>query len=153
MFYYADYSGELMRQQNKLVRDLEKAINGEYSAINCYAKLAEMAPTDKVRDRIREIRKDEKRHLQVFSQIYTNLTGSQPNPKQIEECSDSFVRGLENAMEDEQNTVDFYLNVADETSNHYVRDAFRRAAADEQNHAVWFLYFLTHARSRDNIQK
>lgn len=153
MFYYADYSGELMRQQNKLVRDLEKAINGEYSAINCYAKLAEMAPSDKVRERIREIRKDEKRHLQIFSQIYTNLTGSQPNPKQIEECPDTYVKGVEIAMEDEQDTVDFYLNVADGTSNQYVRDVFRRAAANEQNHAVWFIYFLTRAWSRDSIQK
>lgn len=142
MFYYADYSGELMRQQNKLVSDLEKAINGEYSAINCYAKLSEMAPTDKIRERIREIRKDEKRHLQVFSQLYTSLTGSQPNPKITEECPSKFVRGAEFALEDEQKTVDFYLTAADETSNLYVRDAFRRAAADEQNHAVWFLYFL-----------
>jgi len=146
MFYYTDYSGELMRQQNKLVSDLEKAINGEYSAIQCYAKLAERAPTDKVRERILEIRKDEKRHLQVFSQIYTNLTGSQTTPKLIEECPDTYVKGVEVALEDEQNTVDFYLTVSDETSNLFIKDAFRRAAADEQNHAVWFLYFLTRAR-------
>ena len=146
MFYYTDYSGELMRQQNKLVRDIEKAINGEYSAIQCYAKLAERAPTDKVRERILEIRKDEKRHLQVFSQVYKNLTGSQPKPKVIEECPGTYVRGLEVALEDEQETVDFYLTVADETSNLYVKEAFRRAAADEQNHAVWFLYFLTRTK-------
>ena len=146
MFYYADYSEELMRQQNKLVSDLEKAINGEYSAIQCYAKLAERAPTDKVRERIREIRRDEKRHLQVFSQMYTNLTGSQPKPKDTEACPDTYLRGLAFALEDEQETVDFYLTVADETSNLFVKDAFRRAAADEQNHAVWFLYFLMSAK-------
>jgi len=146
MFYYADYSEELMRQQNKLVSDLEKAINGEYSAIQCYAKLAERAPTDKVRERIREIRRDEKRHLQVFSQMYTNLTGSQPKLKESEVCPDTYLRGLAFALEDEQETVDFYLTVADETSNLFVKDAFRRAAADEQNHAVWFLYFLMSAK-------
>lgn len=143
MYYYENYSNELMRQQNKLVSDLEKAINGEYSAIKCYAKLAKMAPTDKVREQIREIRNDEKRHLQVFSQLYMSLTGSEPKPESAEGCPDTYEDGLEFAFKDEQETVDFYLTVADETSNVYIKEAFRRAAADEQNHAVWFHYFLT----------
>ena len=33
------------RQNDKLISDIEKAINGEYSAISCYAKLANMAPS------------------------------------------------------------------------------------------------------------
>ena len=143
MYYYENYSNELMRQQNKLVSDLEKAINGEYSAIKCYAKLAKMAPTDKVREQIREIRNDEKRHLQVFSQLYMSLTGSETKPEIVEGCPDTYEDGLEFAFKDEQETVDFYLTVADETSNVYIKEAFRRAAADEQNHAVWFHYFLT----------
>ncbi|GAA3314111.1 hypothetical protein GCM10020331_005860 [Ectobacillus funiculus] len=34
-----------------LVSDITKAINGEYSAIACYAQLAEMASTEKKKKR------------------------------------------------------------------------------------------------------
>ena len=35
------------------------------------------------------------------------------------------------------------MEVADGASDRSIKEAFRRAAADEQNHAVWFLYFFT----------
>lgn len=47
MYGYETYEDDWSRQQNKLVRQLEKAINGEYSAIQCYEKLAELAPDEK----------------------------------------------------------------------------------------------------------
>ena len=30
------------------------------------------------------------------------------------------------------------------TDNPVIKDVFTRASADEQNHAVWYLYFMTH---------
>lgn len=63
-------------------------------------------------------------------------------PKQTEECPDNFTRGLDAAFKDEQETVDFYLRAAEETSNLKAKGVFTRAARDEQNHAVWFLYYL-----------
>ena len=51
--------------------------------------------------------------------------------------------GLEFALQDEQTTVDFYMEVADGASDPTIKEVFRRAAADEQNHAVWFLYYFT----------
>ncbi|SFA71313.1 MULTISPECIES: ferritin-like domain-containing protein [unclassified Bacillus (in: firmicutes)] len=134
---------EWYRQTNKLLNDIEKAINGQYSAIQCYAKLAQMAPNEKERNQILEIRKDEKRHLRQFKLIYQSLTGKQAEPKLLEGCPNNYLDGLEFALLDEQETVDFYHGIASETSNSYIKDAFTRAASDEQNHAVWFLYFLT----------
>lgn len=142
MFYY-ETNEYMLRQQTKMVSNLEKAINGEYSAIQCYAKLAEMAPSDMAKERIREIRNDEKRHLKVFSQLYTSLTGNQPKPQITEECPDTYKKGLDFAFKDEQEAVDTYLTAADAATNWYVKDAFRRAAADEQHHAVWFHYLMT----------
>ncbi|MEJ9227991.1 ferritin-like domain-containing protein [Peribacillus butanolivorans] len=142
MYGYETYEDDWSRQQNKLVRQLEKAINGEYSAIQCYEKLAELAPDEKQRKRIMEIREDEVKHFQRFSQIYTSLTGVQPQPKVTEPCPDSYRDGLEFAFQDEQETVDFYREVADGVADRSVVKAFNRAAADEQNHAVWFLYYL-----------
>lgn len=135
--YYDHY-----RQNEKLVNDLTKAINGEYSATQCYARLAQMAPNSEQRDRINEILNDEKKHLQQFSQIYTSLTGRQPKPQMIEECANTYVAGLEASLKDEQKTTDFYHKVADEATDPAIKRTFRRAAFDEQYHAVWFLYYI-----------
>jgi len=146
MYTFYNQQDDYNRQTNKLVSDIEKAINGEYSAIVCYAKIAEMAPTDKIRDQILEIRNDEIKHFHTFGQIYVNLTGMQPQPKITEECPNTFVKGVEFALQDEQKTVDFYMEIMDETSDPSIKEAFRRAAADEQHHAVWFLYYFTKAK-------
>lgn len=139
---YVNYSDAIYRQNEKLIRNIAKAIDGEYSAINCYEKLANMAPTATERQQIIEIRQDEMKHFQKFVQIYVSLTGRQPQPKIVEKCPNMYVNGLEFALIDEQNTVDFYLEIADDAENAYIKEAFQRAAADEQNHAVWFLYYL-----------
>ena len=101
-----------------------------------------MAPTHDERNKILEIQKDEKRHLEEFSSIYTNLTGRQPTYKITEECPDKYRAGIEFAFKDEQEAVDFYLDIADKAQDPTIKDRFRRAAADEQNHAVWFLFFF-----------
>ncbi|WP_420836069.1 ferritin-like domain-containing protein [Paenibacillus fonticola] len=137
--YYTNY----YRTDTGLVSDIERAINGEYSAITCYEQLAGLAPNDQVRNKILEIRNDEIRHFQTFSQIYTSLTGRQPTPHVTEKCPSEYTAGLHFAFNDEQETVDFYLDVADKATDPYIKDRFKRASADEQNHAVWFLYFIT----------
>lgn len=132
-----------MRVDPVLINDIEKAINGEYSAIICYEQLAKIAPTKKERERILEIRKDEIKHYQTFSTIYANLTGKQFEASVAEKCPNTYKEGLQVAIEDEQETVDFYLDISDKAQDLYIKEAFRRAVADEQNHAVWFLYFYT----------
>ncbi len=89
-----------------------------------------------------EIQKDEKRHLEEFSKIYTNLTEKKPSYQIIEECPNKYRAGIEFAFKDEQEAVDFYLDIADKANDPFIKDRFRRAAADEQNHAVWFLFFF-----------
>ena len=121
MYGHDMHEGEWNRQQDKLINQLEKGINGEYS--------------------------DEIKHFQAFTRIYNSLTGLQPQPKVTETCPDSYAAGLEFAVQDEQETVDFYLDVADGEADRTIRKVFRRAAADEQNHAVWFLFYLVKLRS------
>ncbi len=139
--HYNDYYR--MPNDTQLVNDIQKAINAEYSAIACYEKLAKMAPTKDERNKILEIQEDEKRHLEEFSKIYTNLTGRQPSYKIIEECPNKYRAGIEFALKDEQEAVDFYLDIADKAQDPLIKERFRRAAADEQNHAVWFLFFFS----------
>jgi rubrerythrin len=126
-----------------LTQDISKAINGQYSAIACYTKLAGIAPTEEERKQILEIRKDEINHYQVFSQIYVAITGAQPTPQITETCPINYKDGLQSAFKDEQNTVDLYLDIAEKAQDPYIKEKFKRAAADEQNHAVWFLFYYT----------
>lgn len=137
------YANIYRQQESHLIQDLQKAINGEYNAVICYEKLAKIAPTEEVRTKILEIREDEKRHLEAFSSIYTHLTGREPSPQITGECADTFQEGLIASFKDEQETVHFYLNVSDRTHEIFIKETFRRASTDEQNHAVWFSFFLT----------
>ncbi|MFB7158342.1 ferritin family protein [Lysinibacillus sp. NPDC056232] len=143
-YHYApQYNGNFQPiNDTQLINDIQKAINGEYSAIVCYEKLAKMATTEDEKNRILEIQKDEQSHLEEFSKIYTNLTGRKPSYQIIEECPDNYKAGIEFAFKDEQETVDSYLDIADKANDPMIKDRFRRAAADEQTHAVWFLFFF-----------
>ncbi|MFJ6210129.1 ferritin-like domain-containing protein [Lysinibacillus sp. NPDC092081] len=148
--YYYHYARQYndnyhMLNDAQLVNDIQKAINAEYSTIACYEKLAHMAPTEDEKNRILEIQKDEKRHFKEFSKIYTNLTGREPSYEIIDECPDNYRAGIEFAFKNEQETVDFYLEIADKANDPIIKERFRRAAADEQNHAVWFLFFFQKA--------
>ncbi|MCM3215155.1 ferritin family protein [Niallia taxi] len=134
---------DLYQQRAKeLAAQIEKAIDGEFAAIHCYKKLETLAPTKRERQIISEIRKDEINHYNVFSSIYTQLTGQKHSAVITETCPNNYHSGIDFAFHDEQETVDFYLTIADSTSNDFIKESFKRAAMDEQNHAVWFLYFL-----------
>lgn len=139
MYYYEDPN---WNRQQTLNNEILKAINGEYEAIHCYAEIIRMAPSKKVKETVEEIRQDEIRHFETFSNIYAKLTGSQPQVAKNPSCPKHYLNAIETAFFDEQLTVDFYHKIANEATDATIRSAFRRAAEDEQNHAVWFLYFL-----------
>ncbi|PTX54996.1 rubrerythrin [Melghirimyces profundicolus] len=129
-----------------LIQDIAKAISGQINAIACYEKLARLAPTEEERRQIMEIRQDEINHYREFTRIHVRLTGQQPRQVTPEPCPDDYKEALEFALKDEQETVDFYLDIADKTKDPAIQKVFTRAAHDEQNHAVWFLYFWTKRR-------
>ncbi|MFS0688832.1 ferritin-like domain-containing protein [Sporosarcina sp. 179-K 8C2 HS] len=125
-----------------VLNDMLKAIDGEFTAIACYEVLANQAPNDEIKRRILEIRNDEIRHYEMFWYLYISLTGKQPSPQITKECPSDYRSGVLAAFTDEQEAVDFYHRIARNTDNPAVRDAFTRASADEQNHAVWYLHFI-----------
>ncbi len=122
-----------------LSQDIAKAIIGEYHAINYYADLIALAPDQATKEVFHEIRQDEIKHYHSFLPIYQRLTGqnpqipSGPRPTNLEE-------GIKFAIRDELETVDFYNTIADKAHDPMIREAFRRAALDEQQHAGWFTY-------------
>ncbi len=128
--------------QCPILNDLQKAMDGEHGAICCYEVLANQAPNPKIKKRILEIREDEIRHYQMFSHIYFCLTGQYYQPKNPAPCPKTFREGINHAFHDEQETVDFYHGMARKIQDPWISHAFSDAASDEQNHAVWFLYFM-----------
>ncbi|EZH64336.1 hypothetical protein DH09_01070 (plasmid) [Bacillaceae bacterium JMAK1] len=145
MLYYPYNRGMVYqnRVSQETLTDLQTAINGEYSAIQCYEQIANRAPDDMTRNQIVEIRNDEIEHFNDLSKAYTRLTGQQPQAQITEPCPSSYSEDILSAFKDEQNTVDFYNKASDRSSDLEVKRIFSRAALDEQQHAVWFLYFLT----------
>ena len=97
----------------------------------------------KKRKNYNEIRNDEIKHFHKFCAIYSLITDQPAEPEIIEQCPNQYDEGLKFAIEDEQKTVDFYHEIADRANHPYIQQQFRRVAADEQNHAVWFLYMAT----------
>lgn len=79
---------------------VEKAIDGEFSAISCYQNLIDLAPSKNIKEQITEIRNDEMRHFRTFSNLYTQLTGKKHNPKIIDNCPKQFKQGLDYAFKD-----------------------------------------------------
>lgn len=141
-YHYLNPNATLHMRQTDLLSKISNAIDGEYSAIACYQKLKNLAPTKKEKTVLNEIRKDEIRHFNTFSNLYTQLTGKKHTPHISEHCPDDYSKGIDFAFNDEQQTVDMYLDIAYQTDNIKLKDEFLRAVHDEQNHAVWFLYFM-----------
>jgi len=127
---------------NRLILDLNKAINGEYNAIRYYEQLAKLAPNEEVKNRILEIQKDEIRHYQGFVYTYTYLTAQQPTLQINETLPQNFKSGILTAFKDEQEAVEFYHRVAREYNIPYISNQFSSNDSGEPNHTVWFLFFI-----------
>lgn len=127
----------------QMIERLGTSITSEYNAIHCYEVLMNEARTETEKRQIAEIRNDEVRHYHTFSALYHQLTGRTYSAHQTEMCPNTYPEGLRHAIESEQNAVDFYLESGDEAHNPHVRSVYYRIAKDEQQHAVWFLYFYT----------
>ncbi|MDD9148718.1 MULTISPECIES: ferritin-like domain-containing protein [unclassified Sporolactobacillus] len=125
------------------IERIARSISGEYQAVHCYEILMNEAKSEREKRQIAEIRNDEIRHYRIFSSLYLQLTGQAYTVHQTEMCPNTYPEGLRHAIEDEQNTVDFYLESGDKAQNPQVRSIYYRIAKDEQQHAVWFLYFYT----------
>jgi rubrerythrin len=81
-----NYNNFLRATDAALINVIGKAINGEYSGLPAMKNVAKTAPNEDTRTKILEIRNDEIRHFQVFSKIYTILTGRNPRPFIVEQC-------------------------------------------------------------------
>nr|WP_256984723.1 ferritin family protein [Paenibacillus sp.] len=83
---------------------------------------------------------------------YVSLTGVQPTVQIAQDCPSEYIAGIHYAFKDEQQTVEFYSDAADQATDPHIKETFRRAATDEQRHAVWFLYYLTKHKPSSTVK-
>lgn len=126
----------------ELITDISKAIISEYEAIHCYGYLINQTSNSEIKEQIIEIRNDEICHYQTFYNLYLSLTKTHPHVSSAKQCPPDFKNGIITAFKDEQKTVDFYHEIARNINEMYIKEPFQQAALDEQNHAIWFLYFM-----------
>ncbi len=143
MYSYQNPNYYYYRQlDTELERDIEKAINLKYNAINCYAQLAQQVPDNATKVVINEIREDDIRHYQAFQQIYRILTGKTLDAKITQVCGKTFKQGTEGSFIGEPYDSRFYLKIADSTTNQTVKNVFYRAAIEDGIYANWFLFYM-----------
>ncbi|WP_257985551.1 ferritin-like domain-containing protein [Bacillus sp. V5-8f] len=123
---YYDYRYYSRQPNYDFISNIAKAIDGEFSAIQCYNKLVKMVPTEKEKSVITEIIKDENNHLDNFTQIYYSLTGRQPDISKSHECPTRLKDILEYSFEDEQESVDSYMDIAYSTDDQNIEGFYPR---------------------------
>lgn len=138
-FLHSSYS---VQSESHILSDVAQSIQGQYEAIHYYSKLATLAPDARDQEQILEIRADEVKHYHTFRQLYRSLTGKEPRVREGS-LPKSFKEGVKYAIQDELKTVDFYLSISDKAKNPSIKEIYRRAALDEQQHASWFQFMWT----------
>ena len=137
-FNQEDFEQRLQRQQRQLLKDISKAINDEFQAIQYYTRLAELAPNKQVRQAILGIRQDEIKHFHWFAKGYLDLSGKYPPITLGAALPSSFKRGVRDSLKDEQETVPFYRTLASQITDQQLNERFLKAAEDEHRHAQIF---------------
>ncbi|WP_416150508.1 ferritin-like domain-containing protein [Salipaludibacillus sp. HK11] len=123
---------------------LQMVINHKYSTKYGYQKLvnAEFNTRQQVVI-LRNILNDEVRHYQQFATMYLALTGREPVPNISREWLEDDPEVFFSSYLSEQKNVSIYNELSERAPTPLFREQFKRASADEQNHAIWFLSFLT----------
>jgi rubrerythrin len=140
---YYDYSyRNAFGEYQQITKAILDAIIGEATAIDFYSRLITSAPNQRDKDDINHALEDEKVHLNLFTQLYINLTGQQPVYQIKKEEYSSYKEGLKMAYNDELEAYEDYRNAYLLTQNQHIRDTFFRAFTDEIEHAIRFGFLL-----------
>ncbi|WP_216827369.1 cupin domain-containing protein [Alkalihalobacterium elongatum] len=134
--YHAGYmsrNGQANNQANdqQVVEAILSGIKREASAIDLYSRLAHEAPNQELKNEMLHALEVKKSHLNQFSNIYTNLTGTQP-VYQIEKMTfNSYREGLQKAYAAEVDGYQEYQNSSLLTQHPLVRQSFLQACTSE----------------------
>jgi len=116
---------------------LLRVIQDKQLKIAYYDQLYKMTSEHLNREIINGIHFDEVNHLNMFTNLYTDLYGEKPDLSEPEIAQiSSFLYGIKNLIKTELDSYDFYSNVFFTDPNTMVREVFARALTDENRHAA-----------------
>lgn len=127
-------------QFDNVLASLVESMEGENKAIDFYTRLIAMAPNKKMREVVEYALKDERRHLELFGNVYKTLTGKAPKYKKERQKFSNFKEGISIAFLDELEAYEMYRNIYLMTDDWTIRDVFFRAMTDEIEHATRFSF-------------
>ncbi|PHV72326.1 rubrerythrin [Sporanaerobium hydrogeniformans] len=120
------------------------AVQGEKEDELFYSYLISVAPTQAEKDIITSIRDDEKKHNQMFREIYKFFTGQDISVSQDVnfEKPSSYKQGLKDALFGELSAVERYRDIRAGLPIEYYRDMVFEILTDELKHADKYNYLL-----------
>ncbi|MFC0558927.1 cupin domain-containing protein [Halalkalibacter alkalisediminis] len=127
-------------QEQQVVEALLAGIKREASAVALYRRLASVAPNEKHKSDILYALERKKAHLTQFTNLFMNLTGSQPM-YQIENAPfHSYQDGLQRAYEAEVEGYEHYQKSSLLTGQPHVQNVFLWALTGDQENATRFSF-------------
>src|SRR4051812_48230787 len=146
------YSNHMSRNHQENDQQVFEAILGgikrEASAIELYRQLADVAPNQKHQNDILHVLEGKKAHLIQFSNLYFNLTGTQPVYQIDRVPFHSYREGLQKAYEAEVAGYEEYQKSYLLTQHPQVRNVFLWALTGEQQNAVRFSFLHEEVSNR-----
>ncbi|TWI60042.1 cupin domain-containing protein [Halalkalibacter nanhaiisediminis] len=147
--YYANGSTPIYYHQDIMARNhhgqdqqiLEAILEGikrEASAIELYRRLANAAPNQKHRNDIHHALEQKQAHLTQFTNLYMNLTGSEPKYEIDHIPFYRYSEGLQKAYEAEVEGYEHYQKSSVLTQHPQIRNVFLWALTGEQENAARF---------------
>lgn len=136
---------------NKFVTELIKdAINDELKINKFYTELANSIRDIEDSKMLMEIGIDEKKHYEMFMDIYEKLTGEKYNPSNeisIDIDSD-FIKNIPDAIKGELKSVEAYRPILFAIENPQLKNYLTEIISDEQNHAALLNFIYSKYKNR-----
>lgn len=150
MHYYYKASN-FSEHSAPLQSGLLTAIKNEAKQIQFYRELSKIAPNQKHKHKLYNIIEDETKHLQQLISLYSSLTGAKPIYETNQIMINSYMQGIEEAIDDELRDYDLYRSLTFQTNHPVFQNVFLQAYMDEMKHAV-LLTNLRNFESKMNQQ-
>ncbi|WP_077212041.1 cupin domain-containing protein [Bacillus dakarensis] len=126
-------------QQNQpLLETVLSVIKREASAIDLYSRLAQAAPNENHRNDILHAIEMKKFHLNEFTNLYFNLTGSQPMYETDQVAFEDYRDGLEKAQQAGLEGYADYQKISSMIPFPLAQNVFLHASASEMENAARF---------------
>ncbi|MCM3775805.1 cupin domain-containing protein [Fictibacillus phosphorivorans] len=148
---YHSYNRIDQSQADSLLAGIQK----EATAVDLYQRLVQTAPNEEHRQHILNVLEAKQNHLQYFQQMYTSLTGLQPEFHVDPVAFYNYKDGLKRAYELELEGSHTYQNYCQRDENPFIQQLFMQAAAEKNESAVRMesLYRDTPSEIRDYGKK